>query len=613
LPKPELKLRFLAQQRFGNLSRAEIALIDGAASGRPAHCADTGGGVAGILPNASPYGSDRTIRGDLLRWLCTDPAAAPLVTSDGLTIYDALVTSVPLNNSTVSFPLALLRCAIPSGVHIECARTRRIALLGSHTRGVQAGNASIGGSLYLSGGFTSTKSVHLVDATIEGSLVCNRGSFTGGLEEAICADRVNVRGSVFLRYGFRANGEVRCLSAKVGGTFDCQDSEFTSPGAGTRPDAKALSADGIEVRGDVFLRGIKARGQVRFPGAKIGGQLNCRSGKFFHELPNVSVQPVALIAANIGIGETLILDGGFQSTGRVVFDGARLNSDLVCRGEPDSPVRMTTLELRGACIQGALMLEFCEVSQSLDLRFASVQTLDDRESAWPAKGVLDVERFRYESIAPDAPRDFNSRLRWLKLHKTFHPQPYRQLASTLAAMGQDEDAREVHIALAKHQHEDERAKGFWELRRSTIWWLRLVLKWGLGYGYLPWRPAWAMLALLLIGWGVFTFGHPHLFSPASDEVLLSESFRATGTAPPGYQRFSAFVYSADVLLPIIDFHQETTWLPDSTKHVDLWGLVSIAGAWLRWYLWFHIAMGWILTTLLVVGLTGIVRHRVEEE
>ena len=29
--------------------------------------------------------------------------------------------------------------------------------------------------------------------------------------------------------------------------------------------------------------------------------------------------------------------------------------------------------------------------------------------------------------------------------------------------------------------------------------------------------------------------------------------------------------------------------------------------WLRGYLWFHIGCGWLLTTLLVVGLTGLVR------
>jgi len=31
------------------------------------------------------------------------------------------------------------------------------------------------------------------------------------------------------------------------------------------------------------------------------------------------------------------------------------------------------------------------------------------------------------------------------------------------------------------------------------------------------------------------------------------------------------------------------------------------GSWLRVYLWVHIASGWLLTTLLVVGLTGLVR------
>ena len=53
------------------------------------------------------------------------------------------------------------------------------------------------------------------------------------------------------------------------------------------------------------------------------------------------------------------------------------------------------------------------------------------------------------------------------------------------------------------------------------------------------------------------------------------------------------MYSLDAFVPLIDFHQAKLWLPKP--------------GWLRGYLWLHTSAGWTLTTLLVAGLTGLVR------
>ena len=57
--------------------------------------------------------------------------------------------------------------------------------------------------------------------------------------------------------------------------------------------------------------------------------------------------------------------------------------------------------------------------------------------------------------------------------------------------------------------------------------------------------------------------------------------------------FNTFVYSLDSFIPLIDLHQAKYRLP--------------TGCSLRVYHWLHIGFGWLLTTLLVVGLTGLVR------
>jgi len=66
-----------------------------------------------------------------------------------------------------------------------------------------------------------------------------------------------------------------------------------------------------------------------------------------------------------------------------------------------------------------------------------------------------------------------------------------------------------------------------------------------------------------------------------------------------YQKFSAPVCALDTFLPIINLGQKHRWMPN--PQLGGWG------KYLRMYLWGHIGLGWLLTTLFVAGLTPIVR------
>ena len=72
----------------------------------------------------------------------------------------------------------------------------------------------------------------------------------------------------------------------------------------------------------------------------------------------------------------------------------------------------------------------------------------------------------------------------------------------------------------------------------------------------------------------------------------------SGVPPEPYPIFEPILYSADVFLPIVNLHQEDFWLPNGKHDVGWYVLL---------YMWFHIAAGWVLTTVFVVGLTGIVK------
>ncbi len=89
------------------------------------------------------------------------------------------------------------------------------------------------------------------------------------------ADGMVVKGDVFLREGFESSGEVRLLGAQIDGDLSCVNSKFSNP------DGEALNADRMVVKGGVFLReDFAASGEVRLMGARIDGALYCRKGKF---------------------------------------------------------------------------------------------------------------------------------------------------------------------------------------------------------------------------------------------------------------------------------------------------------------------------------------------
>jgi hypothetical protein len=76
----------------------------------------------------------------------------------------------------------------------------------------------------------------------------------------------------------------------------------------------------------------------------------------------------------------------------------------------------------------------------------------------------------------------------------------------------------------------------------------------------------------------------------------------------GEQPFRPLVYSLDAVLPIVDLHQASRWLPDPAARCTVSSVGYPCGEWLRVYLWVHILVGWSLTSLAVAGFTGLVRR-----
>ena len=440
---------------------------------------------------------------------------------------------------------------------------------------LQLGQATIG-SVSLGRKLCAVGTVTL-DAVIAGRLECD-GRFRSSPDVALYLDGARIGGDLRFGESCRVRGKASLIGISVGGILVGEKSRFLNG------DRVALNIEGSQVGGGVFLsKGFRARGEVRLVGTTIGTVLQCEGGWFFNRGKR------ALSAELIKVGAGAYFGHGFRTNGMLSFlhgsiGGGELSfvDARFIGDDADNGV-----ELAGATIAG--QLNWCWVKHSartvLDLQGAKLGKLLDDETSWPAARRLLVEGLTYSAISPT---DAHSRLRWLARQqpRPFHPQPYEQLAKVLRASGYEADA--IRIAIGR---EDARrvygGLGLW-----ARGWSRL-LKLTIGHGYKPHRALVGSLAFVLLGWYVFGAAHDlRLMVPAKSETAGS---------------FSPLIYSLDTFLPIVDLDQAQTWRPDDRARCRRLGRELPCGLAVRWYLWVQILMGWVLTTLGVAALTGLVR------
>ena len=353
-----------------------------------------------------------------------------------------------------------------------------------------------------------------------------------------------------------------------------------------------LIADRVVTKGNVFLnRGFHSTGEVRLAGADIAGNLEFTGARLDHD------GQVALTVDGATIKGNVFLRAGFHVTGVVCLVGVHIGGQLDCaEGRFENPEGNAILahDLR---VAGALVLRRLErpIEGAVRLNHARIGIFVDDAESWPAPGGLYLDGFVYEAIDESAPTDWKTRLEWLRRQPegVFWPQPYEQLAKVLRQMGHERDAREIGYEKeeARRRQGDLSAVG------------KLVNRFfgcTVGHGYKPWWAFYWIAGFIVLGTVLFYLGQRSgLMVPTAPRVYLSEPYATHKKPPPEYPVFQSLVYATDTFLPIVDLHQERFWLPN--RSAGRWGLAL----WV--YLWLHIACGWVLSTVAVAGLTGLVR------
>ena len=127
------KLESLARARFPDLLPVEFKLVSNAIVGELAVYGpnrDRNDPLNNPC-NAKDWGSDRSIRGELISWLCADREAKSLVGPGGIQIFGAKITTpVKLTSAPIDFPLAFECCQFCDEVNLQGARTSTLSFFG---------------------------------------------------------------------------------------------------------------------------------------------------------------------------------------------------------------------------------------------------------------------------------------------------------------------------------------------------------------------------------------------------------------------------------------------------------------------------------------------------
>ena len=436
----------LAQGRtlaeFFPLKDAELKILAAVASGTTAIIGET-------RPDA--WSETCEVRADFLRFLALGGDDDAPVHEHGLSVHGAWITGkLDLSYAEIAGALKLAKCRFEGAPALYDTHIKGLfSLAGSAVRGLNADRLICRSSVFLRGGFTSSGEIRLLGATIGGNLGCDGGKFENSKGTALIADQIKVMGSVSMGDGFRAKGEVRLRGAKIGGNLECTGGKFEKPDG--KPDGKVLIADQITVGGSVVMNdGFQAKGTVRLSGAKIGGNLDCIGGTF------TNTEGKALIADGITVGGSVFMSAEFQASGIVHLLGAKISGELTCRGGQFGSKNSFAINGQGMSVAGGFLFDRVTITGgAVDVNSAHVARLVDDLQSWPENSVLDG--FVYDGFAGDAPTSAKDRLAWLdrqhpehsgaaKNPREFRPQPWQQLRKVLRERGHLEDARAVAIA-----------------------------------------------------------------------------------------------------------------------------------------------------------------------
>ncbi len=500
---------------------------------------------------------------------------------------------------------------------------------------------TVGRNVVMANGFRADGKVNLAGATINGDFNCTAGKFSNPGDIALDAGGMYVRGNVYLTTNrdkgysteeaqrlFRVDGVTELSNARIGGDLHCAGGQFFLPAKNDNGRMNAIRARGLNVTGDVHFdrdrrdppNPFRSRGRVELTAAKIGGSLSCEGGEF----AGVAGEPLALDVGSAAIGHDVNLGHGFIADGVVCLEGASIGGKLACfKGQfsrktcPTSKASGGTdviraggltvggdaslaghfgaegkVDLSKAKIVG--MLEIHDIDKphllELDLTSATAGTLRHPRDSWPGRGKLWIDGFTYDFLHAQGATSGRDLLEWIGLRQEFSGRPYDQLAAVLRKAGREDEAKKVLIRKEIQKWEEVISEGSYS-PWDWLWyrWLGRIID----FGYNPLNAFWYAVTFIALGWIIFGL---------ANRAGVFE-FEPRFGQDPRNRHFRPLIYSIDLFTPVISLYTRENWsLRTERRQGDGPLFHAYQVYWIA-----HIVLGWVVTSLLVAGILGLIR------
>ncbi|MEV4438749.1 hypothetical protein AB0K09_06950 [Streptomyces sp. NPDC049577] len=483
-----------------------------------------------------------------------------------------------LNGSSIGAPLLLRSAKIDGQLAMKNAKLGPGAPL-------RAGSITISQGAYFQAIKVEDK-VHLAGARITAKFDMRGATLTKSQDgRALHAPRIQVSGNVLLSNDFRAEGTVDFTNATVTGDVRCSGGTFVKPAFGETRE-RCLDLARARIQQHVYLNnGFNATGTVHLADATIEGTLDCEGGRFENPSDTAIYAPGIQVGRDVRLTKALTPaatdESGFSVRGEVVLGGACINARLDCRGghfltdgagqRSITARAMTVGSLKFGCgflAQGTVDLRRTTVTGEL-VDITSIETQNIKMTRLTYKTLRESKE-----SGESGPKKL---IAWLK-KVDYSPQIFRQLSSAYAAEGEEGWAKKALVAGRDARRMKTLGYG---PRRGAEFLLKLLV----GYGYSPFRVLYYLIGLEFFG-GIWFSIREH----AMEVSPLYQRTQSQGT--PWHPDFNPWIYTGDLLLPVVDLQQSKYWIP---THSEEWISVALT------------ISGWALATALVAGLGSVFR------
>jgi hypothetical protein len=500
----------------------------------------------------------------------------------------------------------------------------RLANVGG--RALNADRLAVDGGMYCHGGFSCEGELRLPGARIGGQLDFAGARLANADGPALNAEQLAVDGGMVCRKRFSCEGELRLAGARIDVQLDFTEATLANAGG------RALDADRLAVDAGMFCRkGFSCKGELCLPGARIDGQLDFTEAECvgqlvlqgahingqldftkaecvgqlvlqgahigelsFAEARLNNADGPALNAVQLAVDGGMVCHGEFSCEGELRLAGARIGGQLDFTEATLNNAGGRALDAERLAATEALFLRFAtKPAGALNLTHARVGDYYDNKATWPDRGELRLDGLTYDTIegwdGEGEPLGVEDRCRWVDLDEDYHPRVYEQLIAVYRRAGHDADARRVGIAKQRARQaavvEDLGQRKRWKWPIGAFLWrvwsgfLGLTVR----YGYHPWLALVWLVGLWVATWLLFW---------VADAGAAMTQIRESGP------EFAAWLYSLDVVIPLIDLGHENFWQPDPAT---AWGSL--------YQVWRAVAtlLGWLLVGVGAAGVVGVLK------